>query len=671
MKLETKNGELMLPEGFTFDIKVTNPIFSNEGAASIATTLPATNENCKLLGRPERLARSLKPVRKVSAMLKHGVFQKRCTMIIGGCSRTEGIETSLAFQESELYADFKGRNMQDIFEGKSATSSDFDMSSMAALMKDLHDNYLNSSAFHENFALFPVAVEKDDNGVKIINEVKDGGIIYKQRYISYGDDTVKVPEGYGVTPFLWLHRAVRLLFELCGYEVVRNDFEELPFSWIVLVNNCSDTFCKGPDITFRNLVPSVRAEEFILWLYDRFGAFIAVNGKSVRIILQQNAFAARPDEDLTSYLRDSPAISYPQTSRVVLSCDTSIESAEPPADSLPLFHAQHRVVRPKKMDEDPKVNGVVFYKPIGKYYMISYYSSSTRYQSTFLGSNCFPYDRDNSENSETYAAADRFLPVIVEGEWVMPYIGDRVHRNTRIAGVTDESSQSIQICYALFQAGKRYGTPLHYSPTGTVPQYSNPLKPIPDLTPEGLYPHCWSRYNEMLLNATPVITAQIDYPPSLLMSMDICTPKILNGVKVIIESLSYQVSSSGIKCGESVLRILPAYIDKVEDGEVEFLEELYGWKRMDSLADGIQDVFAQVGGLYLSYMLMEGDGKADYTEADAPKYDPTRTGIIEKRRDRWRNIGVYEDFSDGTEVDHGQFQVLYEEWFVSVVADTE
>lgn len=109
MKLETQRGELMLPDGFTFEIQVTNPLFSNDGAASIATTLPATNENCKILGRPERLARSQKPVRTFPAILRHGVFQKKCSMIIGGCSRAEGIETTLAFHESELYSEFKGK----------------------------------------------------------------------------------------------------------------------------------------------------------------------------------------------------------------------------------------------------------------------------------------------------------------------------------------------------------------------------------------------------------------------------------------------------------------------------------------------------------------------------------------------------------------------------------
>ena len=659
MKLETKNGELMLPNNFAFDIQVTNPIFSNEGAASIATTLPATNENCRLLDRPERLARSNKPIRKYPSVLKHGTFQKMCSMIIAGCSRSYGIETTLAFHESEMYAEFKGKEMKDVFETISATASDFNVSSLDALMTDLYGNYYKNPDIHANFAIFPAGIEKDDSGVKTLNETEESGFVYKKRNISSGEDSVSVPDGYGITPFLWLHRAVRLLFEINGYEVSRNDFETEPFSMIVLINNCSDTFCKGPKITFRELVPSVKVEDFILWLYDRFGAVVAVNGKSVRIIMQQHAFSSHFDEDLSMYLRDSPTISYPVSSRVILKCDTSLESAEPPAESLPLFRRQHSVVRSKLLGEDPEANGVIFRKQIGKYYL------NTSYNEVLLGSNCFPYDRDNSEDSETYNASDRFLPEIVAGNTVMPYIGDRVHHNTSVANESDESQQPIQICYALWDSGQWFGTTQNYNYAGNQIEYGN-HKVLPVLTPEGLYPICWSEYNEILLNASPQIRAQIDYSPSFLMSMDICTPKLLNGVKVMIESISYQVSSSGIKCGESVLRVLPSYQDQIRDGVIEFSEGSFTWivistiwEELDKLVSGRQD-----------YNIIGDDGKDDYTTADAPTYDPSYAGIIAKRRNRWVNVEIVER-GIGEDIVTGQRQVAYEEYFISRREDSE
>ena len=665
MKLETQKGELMLPDGFTFDIQVNNPIFSNDGAASIATTLPATNENCNILGRPERLARSSKPVRKFLAILKHGPFQKKCSMIIAGCSKTAGIEASLAFYESELYADLKGKNMKDLFDTINVSSSDFNISSLANLMSDLYSSYYKSSTVHQNFAIFPAAIEKDDNGVKILNEVNENGFVYAKRNITSGEDTVSVPEGYGVTPFLWLHRAVRLLFELSGYEVSRNDFEKLPFSRIVLVNNCSDTFCKGPKISFRHLVPSVKVEEFLLWLYDRFGAVVAVNGKSVRVMLQQKLFANGYDLDLSSYVRGNPSLSFPVSSRVVLKTDTSLDSAEPAAESLLGFREKHSVVRVKKVGEDPEAKGVVFRKQIGKYYMVTIYSEGS-FKEQLIGSNCFPYNRENSEECEEYSAADRFLPCIIENDMVMPYIGDRLHFNTSLSNQKEEENQAIQICYAHWGAGRWFGSSQQYSESGATIRYEQ-SSPYPELTPEGLYPMCWSQYNEILLNAAPLITAQIDYPSSMLMTMDICTPKLINGVKVMIKSYSYQVSSNGIKCGESILQVMPAYKDMVVDDTVGFESGTFGWKIINTRYDELSKlVYGRE-----DFEEREGDGIVDYTMGDAPTYTPASAGIIAKHRTRWINVetgyrGVNEDF-----VSTGQRQILYEEYFVSVRKDSE
>ena len=664
MKLETQKGEVMLPDGFTFDIHVNNPIFSNDGAASIATTLPATNENCNILERPERLARSQKPVRKFPAILKYGPFQKKCSMIIAGCSKTSGIEASLAFYESELYADLKGKNMKDLFDTINVSSSDFNISSLASLMSDLYSSYYKSSTVHQNFAIFPVAIEKDDNGVKILNEVNENGFVYAKRNITSGEDTVSVPEGYGVTPFLWLHRAVQLLFELSGYEVSRNDFEELPFSRIVLVNNCSDTFCKGPKISFRHLVPSVKVEEFLLWLYDRFGAVVAVNGKSVRIMLQQKLFTSGYDLDLSNYVRGNPSLSFPVSSRVVLKADTSLDSAEPAAESLLGFREKHSVVRVKKVEEDPEAKGVVFRTQLGKYYMVTWYADGA-YTEHLLGSNCFPYDRDNSDDSEEYSAADRFLPEVIESDMLMPYIGDRLHFNTSLSNQNEEENQPIQICYAHRVSDRWFGSTQQYSESGSIIRYDQ-SSPYPVLTPEGLYPHCWSRYNEILLNAAPTITAQIDYPESLLMTMDICTPKLLNGVQVIIKSYSYQVSSNGIKCGETVLQVIPAYKDQICDNAVEFEAGVFVWKlestmgdELDKLVIGRQD-----------YNIIGYDGTTDYTLDDAPSYSPSAAGLIAKRRNRWVDVELIEIGVTGETV-IGRRQVSYEEYFISAREDSE
>lgn len=666
MKLETQKGEIMLPAGFTFDIHVNNPIFSNDGATSITTTLPATNENCSILERPERIARSNTPIRKFPAILKHGPFQKKCSMILAGCSKTAGIEASLAFYESELYADLKGKNMKDIFGTINVSSSGFNVASLAALMSNLYSSYYKASTIKEDFAIFPVAIEMDDNGVKILNEVTDDGFVYSARSIISGDEEISVPEGYGVTPFLWLHRAVRLLFEINGYEVTRNDFEDLPFSRIVLINNCSDTFCMGHKITFRHLVPSVKVEEFLLWLYDRFGAVVAVNGKSVRIMMQQQLLTSGYDLDLSSYVRGTPSLSFPASSRVILKSDTSLDTADPAAESILDFKEKHTVVRVKSTEEDPKAKGVVFRKQLGQYYLITEYFSANNFYARRLGSNCFSYDRDNSEESEEYSAIDRYLPGTLHKGSVLPYIGDRLHFTTSIANEKEENQQPIQICYAFRDSNGWFGSTQPYNKSGGLLKYDEDSA-FPELTPEGLYPHCWAKYNETLLNAAPVITAQIDYPPMTLMTMDVCTPKLINGVKVLIKSYSYHVSSNGISCGESVLQVLPSYKDQIIDKPVDFIDDIFTWKRADTKWDVLSDLLSILGSRE-DYRIVETDGFTDYTSDDAPSSRPMSSGLITERRDRWVIVEIIDAMTE--EVIREQ-KVWYEEYFISVSEDSE
>ena len=669
MKLETQKGEVMLPDGFTFDIHVNNPIFSNDGAASIATTLPATNENCNILERPERLARSQKPVRKFPSILKYGPFQKKCSMIIAGCSKTAGIEASLAFYESELYADLKGKNMKDLFGTRNVSSAGFNTTSLASLMSNLYSSCYRSPNIHKDFAIFPVAIEMDDNGVKILNEVSDNGFVYGARTVTSKNEDVSVPEGYGVTPFLWLHRAIRMLFELSGYEVTRNDFEELPFSRIVLINNCSDTFCAGPKITYRHLVPSVKVEEFLLWLYDRFGAVVSVNGKSVRIMLQQKLFSNGYDLDLSGYVRGTPSFSFPASSRVILKSDTSLETAAPAAESIIDFKEKHVVVRVKSIGEDPKAAGVVFRKQLGQYYLISKYYGANSYSAKLLGSNCFSYDRDNSEESEAYSAIDRYLPGVSHDGAFLPYIGNRLHFNTSVANESEEEEQPIQICYAFRDSNTWFGSTQPYSKSGDILKYDN-TSAFPELTPEGLYPHCWAQYNETLLNAAPIITAQIDYPPIMLMTMDICTPKLINGVKVMIKSYSYQISSNGINCGESVLQVIPSYRDQIVDQKVEFIADIFTWKRADTKWEALSDLSSTLGDRE-DYTISGSDGISDYTSDDAPSSTPMSAGLIAKRRDRWVMVEIIKDnMTEEGEV-LGERQVWYEEYFISVSEDSE
>ena len=77
MKLVTENGELTLPTNFSFEIEQNSAFFSEEGAASIAATIPATPGDQAKLGFPGRIARKNRYVNSFPATIQKGIFQKK------------------------------------------------------------------------------------------------------------------------------------------------------------------------------------------------------------------------------------------------------------------------------------------------------------------------------------------------------------------------------------------------------------------------------------------------------------------------------------------------------------------------------------------------------------------------------------------------------------------
>ena len=680
MRLTVEKGELPLPDDFSFEIEVNNPFFSDEGTASVPVTIPSSGDALDILSHPERPGRSRRHIRTVPAMLQHGVFQRRCNMLVDSCSMDDGISVSLAFTESEMYTSVKDRQLKELFAGMfGGTEYSGSIPDMVVALYESYKSVLPPvSGWLADVRIFPVAVEKGDSdgqaSVKLVNEPGDSGFVYESRTIQSGDENVDVPEGYGVTPFLLLHRLLALTFGLCGYTVIRNDFNREPFASIVVLNNCSDTLCKGNGLCYMDLVPSMTVGELITWLKDRFGAVVTVRHDEVSIVMIQKAIAERPDMDLTSQSRTSPVLTYPVSSRVILDCATDLDSAEPAAETLPQLKEKHSVLKELGLNANPGVSCMVFRRPLGKYYTVVGYTGG--YKETLAGSNCFTYDRKNSENTEDHSAEDRFVPEIdYDGRLLVPYIGDRLHYNTNIAGEAEENEQPLQICYAFWDvtALAWFGSTQPYSRSGAEMKYSvqpSPTEPgvsypYPSLTPDGLYKVCWEIYNNLLLNSAPEIEAQIDFTVGQLLSLDLMCPKLLCGQRVMIRSLSYEVGSNGIMCGKCRLQLLPEYVDGIADEPVIFEDVLFGWRLVNNMNEAINAAVQD----WEDCEITEYDSLQDYTEDDAPNYIPDREGVIEKSRGRSVEIVVF-DIQFGEPETGQRKRVDYSEYFISVPANS-
>lgn len=684
MKLLTEKGEITLPEDFSFEIEVNNPFFSEEGTASVPAVLPATGDTFRIFGNIERPGKARRHTRVIPAILQHGAFQRKCNLVTESASAEDGISASLAFSESEMYSSIKEKNLKDIFAKEqmifdSSRSGLWPRDGVALLYSDCFKKPIPSSEFSD-IRIFPVATELEDGSIIILNEPDDSPLEQGFRHRTRTIRGVQVPNGYGVTPFLLLHVMLAKTFGLCGYNVFRNDFETSPFSSIVVLNNCADTLCyKEPGvIRMSNLVPSMTVAELISWLKDRFGAVVSVNHNELSIILIQNALSAAPDMDMSKMLQGAVAISYPVSSRVVLSSSTEIESAEPASETMDSLREKYDVIRDILLGEDPKCNCVVFRRQLGKFYAVTEYENASSYKETLLGSNCFTYDRKNSEETEEHSAKDRFVPEIDYNEMLMPYIGNRLHYNTSIPGENNDESQPLQICYAFWGGGCWYGSTQPYERDGTEEFYGQTMYPV--LSHDGYYQLCWERYNGLLLNSAPEIEAQIDLDIRQLLSLDLMMPKLLNGQKVMIKSLTYEISESGTKCGKCILQLLPKYDDEIFDESISFEQNRgFEWRlvstysqaydaALDKLMRDNSYPYGSTDGLSITQT--SSDGLVDYTEADASEFAPAQEGIIDKMRDRSRSFRVYYYDDTGYMLDD-HMTVNYTEYFISVYKESE
>ena len=658
MKIILEDGVLDLPEGFSFEIEHHHPFYSDEGTASIPATLPATPNNLTLLSRPESFQRSKRFIREKEALLESGSFRKKCTILIESAS-DKSISASLALQESEMYAAAQDKKLKDILADIYYGMTKINITTPYEIYTGTHRNnwYLN------DVALFPVAADMDpDKGTAfIINNPSSGTIVDSARTVTIGDSKVSVPEGYGVAPYLYLWAAIQYTFEQLGYTVKTNDFKtETYFRHLVLLHDLADVCCETYDLDFlwtfhySDLVPDITVGEFITWLHDKFGAIVTHDSGVVEILLfSPRSKNVPPDLDLTEYTREGITVTYPEPQGLRLSMETSIERAEPAAESMEDLRILFENCGNAASYDAITGSGLFFVPPLGQYFF-----SDGNGNISLLGSEAFPYSRKASPaECMEISTADEFVPMVRFNDMYMPYIGQRQHK---YIGAGDPApAQPIKICYAHFSGGVFQGSTNTYGKSGSViSAVSGATSPVrfPSLTPEGLRTW-WEVMETCLLNSAPVLEAEMDIPISVVLSTDLTTPKLLKGARVIITDMTFTVGESDIAHAVATLQVLPQYSDLLTSPKIVF-GTAYSWKVESTrwLYDGG------------AYTVISTDGLTDYTEDDAPDYKPGSVGVKVKVRQRWLKYRYYKKIKKwwGTSSTEYTGTHKWEEYFISV-----
>lgn len=610
MKLIVPTGELTLPNGFKFEIKVNNPFFSDEGSCTLPVNLPPTSENLRLLGFPNRICRGRRYEQEISAILGHGPFFLPGTLIVGGVT-TDGISCVLSLIEGSFYSRYNTMELRELVRGHHFPFvTRYSPSGAFFTHEHLWEIYVNDPGRVEEYdglSIFPVCTT-DTYLPPFLNQpnAESTGFCIDERDISDSDgNTIRVPQRYGLSVFVYLGRLTSMIFEQCGYEIKYNVFEDKAhiFSKIVVLNSCADAFTDTQVIMWDTLVPDITVGEFIAWLKDKFGAGVFLNGNKVEIKLLQDCIESSQDMDLSNYVRGELSVTYPTSKRIVSSCDTSIEGAEPPTETMQDFQMSFPTPTVGETDADITEGGFHFNTTTGRFYRHS------QGQRTEFGSNAFVYDRKNSVETDERKAEDCFVPMKMVDDVIYPVIGDRIHIKTTAKGDKEDNKQKILICWAEQENGRCFGTS----------QGEHPL------TPEGLFPICWEAYNNLLLNSVPELECQIDFPTSILLDLDISMPKIVGGLKVMVKSYSYVVSDEGIHVNKVLLQSLANYKDGIRDEALDLTSE-YCWIIQNTLNEKLAD-----HSLGIRHVISISGA---YTQEDIPSYYPKSAGIKAKRISR-------------------------------------
>ena len=554
MKLTTEKGQLDLPIDFSINIGRNNPLLIDEGDASIPATLPASANNLEVLDHRERIDRGYRYENKVPAVLEVGPAHKHGQLVIDSVDSEEGIDAYLAIDNGDLYVQSKSKSLKEIFADLHQT-----FNSVEEAVAEMAHIYGGDTPGNEDYTVFPVAVApyEDEDGNQVWqynNEIGGKGeLVYKARGVREDDILMSVPDGYGVTPFLKLHRMIDLLFDLLGYRVTENCFNNDEYKGLTLVHNCSDCLVR-PVLNYADMVPSCTLSEFLDWLDAKFHVQPVVNSdsKEVEVVALDRMLEETPDADITDKMEGKPTITLSPSSRVVISPNNSLDNTNPAAetfDQLMKKHGAYMAMYEPLFTQlsggnAPFLGGLLLRKSTGVFYEQGLRMIDGVPVLSPVGTNHFTYDRANSEETEDFSLTDVMPLMLCEEKThrVTPFIGDRIHYHTGYKDKKEDGRQEIILVRAYSSRQTAYRT------TGTTQQHipytgSDGVSFGYDLTTYGLYNRFWSHYNEILLNHKTKVNARLLMSVAEFLSFNTSKLKLCNGQCLLPERITAELGS--------------------------------------------------------------------------------------------------------------------------------
>jgi len=593
MKILTADGQLTLPADYRIEIKHTSPVFSKEGTQSLPFTFPYKS-NAGVIGFLARIGADNKHILKKQVKFISGIYQKEGQLVVDKASSRD-IVGAIMINESDLYAQIKDKTVRDVFNN--IVRDDFAAAENKVAAWYDHIFACMTGNSNDDFTAFPVAVNEDAGQYQLLNKpdhlsaVDPWPLVYKSRRVMSGDTAMNVPEGYGVTPFLFLHRVIDLLFAEFGYQVRLNPVRtDALLSKIVLMNSTADTICAGK-LRYGDLVPTCTVADFINFLEAKMliHCYIYPESKMIDLVPLKDPLTTVHDLDITSMVNGDYIVSFVEPSEVDLSSDTSFAGSAPAAETWNDFVKKHQVLT--SMEEmDFRSNAwkysVVFRKSTGSFYQVLRRPGDSSIKLERIGSNYFRR-YSNTLTGKEYRSIDK-LPAMVdvnlglvgskEAIVICPFIGESQHINTVYKDSTTKAVQDIIIAYS---AGRSIEDNIiiakYYQ--GTTQKYNNFGQVWADygLTPRDFYNRFFVEWDSILRNTNTEIDALAEYSLRTLMSFRMDRLKIFNGQRFLPIEISYNIGNGVVENVSGRYKPIKLLAPVVSDPEVVLPAQLYVW----------------------------------------------------------------------------------------------
>jgi len=556
--------EFQLPAKFAMELSRTNPFLTDEGSQSVPLTLPPTDHNLRLVGALHRGVWTKRPVRRLLVRAQHGAVNMRGSLAIDSAHRKDGIGCTFYTSEGQLYETIGEKLLGDL-EWPVKTISGGVTARIAELKQALNDveNY--------DYWIFPALSNNEISrsnlereGMKfILNEFVSTGtnppadiffVGEKTRdWVSgSGDDklTITLPIGYGLSPFLKISYLLRFIFSQFGYNLRTNMFDtETSLKQLALINNTADAICDNGTLYYRQLVPEkVSIMDFLNVIRRKFGIEFVDNGQDIVIRQWNQAIDDLPDKDLSSYTNDDLQIDFQDPKALLISMNRSLTP-----------YAEVEGNGPEDLVK--KYGEAYLDRATGRYYTPEEDGKYTRRK--YVSSSFWDRVNPTTHSSETIEMSDNSVPsTVVTGtvvdygstspdQFYVPFIGGIRNVNSYVSisdnSVPDEEEKTDMPIMLCFSAPRfRYGTNRNNrTKMGSSFKYGKPLdNPWGTMSlivtgESNLYDLFYRHRDDMLQHANQIVKFEARLLPEEIVALDLSVPKIVNGIKILIERIDY------------------------------------------------------------------------------------------------------------------------------------